>query len=440
MLLKTLLYRNCSATQCYEAVCINKSSLKKLDALADRKDSTVEGTLNGTFKIVLDNIDLRITTRDMTCDRQNKDIHWVNHNAVKNRVTPGNNKRVQLDLSLLDYCQLLPSAADHEKLRKDFTHLVSRVLVEHLPCMQFLQTVCLQHIPHQYSNEMAQKSEKVFFKRHYSSISDADKGSLFADRNLINRRNVTSDVHSNWANCKAFALLEIKARIIAAAMVILGMENINEQPKHLPVSFDMRNGTDQQKKKYLNNISGKIVDQFVLDEHSLNDFVNNVLSEQEQEDIVNNQNLTVDGRFPCRSQGCDKSFKYDGKRRRDHELTHDPPPVIPEKPVISPDYPKEVNSTSDADDVFNYNCSVLNQGLLFMDFLDATSEGDGERSIRCWKFFLLHFKEEKSTTKYSLEALYLLFQVYSLLPPDEAHSLVWNRTSTTKVAQGKMLL
>lgn len=139
----------------------NKSSLKKLDALADRKDSTVEGTLNGTFKIVLDNIDLRITTRDMTCDRQNKDIHWVNHNAVKNRVTPGNNKRVQLDLSLLDYCQLLPSAADHEKLRKDFTHLVSRVLVEHLPCMQFLQTVCLQHIPHQYSNEMAQKSEKV---------------------------------------------------------------------------------------------------------------------------------------------------------------------------------------------------------------------------------------------------------------------------------------
>jgi len=50
---------------------------------------------DGTFKIVLDNIDLRIATRDMTSDRQNKDIHWVNHSAVKNRVTLGSRKREQ---------------------------------------------------------------------------------------------------------------------------------------------------------------------------------------------------------------------------------------------------------------------------------------------------------------------------------------------------------
>ena len=57
---------------------------------------------DGTFKIVLDNIDLRITTRDMTSDRQNKDIHWVNHSAVKNRVTLGSRKRDQIELSKLD--------------------------------------------------------------------------------------------------------------------------------------------------------------------------------------------------------------------------------------------------------------------------------------------------------------------------------------------------
>ena len=57
-----------------------------------------------------------------------------------------------------------------------------------------------------------------------------------------------------------------------------------------------------------------------------------------------------------------------------------------------------------------------------MNFLDAKSEGDGERSIRCWKLFLLHFKEEKSTTKYALKALYLLLQVHCLLPPAEAHA------------------
>ena len=248
---------------------------------------------------------------------------------------------------------------------------------------------------------------------------------------------MTADVHSNCAHCKAFAILEIKARIIAAAMLVLGMNKVSDQPKHSPSLVSARSGNDQEKKHYLMKISGQIVDQFVRDKHSLNNFLDRILCEQEKDDAVNNQELTADGRFPCRSLGCDKSFKYDGKRRKDHELTHDPPPVIPEKPVLSPNYPKKV-SLSDLDhDVFNYNCSLLAQGLLFMNFLDSTSEGDGERSIRCWKFFLLHFKEEKSTTKYALEALYLLLQVYSLLPPAEAHSLTWNRTVNNKGGPGK---
>lgn len=248
---------------------------------------------------------------------------------------------------------------------------------------------------------------------------------------------MTADVHSNWAHCKAFAILEIKARIIAAAMVVLGMNKMSDQPKHSAL-VAIRSGNDQEKKHFLMKISGQIVDQFVLEKHSLNNFLDGILSEQEKDDAVNNQELTADGRFPCRSPGCDKSFKYDGKRRKDHERTHDPPPVVPEKPALSPNYPKKASSSDlDDDDVFNYNCSLLAQGLLFMNFLDSTSEGDGERSIRCWKFFLLHFKEEKSTTKYALEALYLLLQVYSLLPPAEAHSLVWNRTVNNKGGPGK---
>ena len=278
-------------------------------------------------------------------------------------------------------------------------------------------------------------SFQVISKRHYSTVSDADKGILFADRNVINKRNATADVHSNWAHCKAFAILEMKARIIAAAVTVLGMQNINDEPKHNPY-ISLKHGTDQEKKHYLMKISGQIVDQFVLDKHALNSFLDSVLSAQEQDDIVHNQNLTPDGRFPCRQPGCNKSFKHDGKRRRDHEQTHDPPPMIPEKTVLSATYPQKALSSVKGDDVFGYNCSLLSQGLLFMDFLDATSEGEGERSIRCWKFFLLHFKEEKSTTKYALEALYLLLQVHSLLPPAEAHSFLL----TTKGTQERMLL
>ena len=250
---------------------------------------------------------------------------------------------------------------------------------------------------------------------------------------------MTADVHSNWAHCKTFAILEIKAHIIAAAMLVLGMKKISDHLTHNLSPVAARSGNDQEKKHYLMKLSGQIVDQFVIDQHSLNSFLDGILSEQEKNDAVNNQELTSDGRFPCRSPGCNKSFKYDGKRRRDHQLTNDPPPVIPEKPVLSYNYPKKgsLSDLDDDDDVFNYNCSLLAQGLLFLNFLDSTSEGDGDRSIRCWKFFLLHFKEEKSTTKYALEALYLLLQVYSLLPPAEAHSLVWNRTVKNKGGPGK---
>ena len=60
------------------------------------------------------------------------------------------------------------------------------------------------------------------------------------------------------------------------------------------------------------------MDQFVLDKHSLNNFLDTVLCEQEKDDAVNNQELTADGKFPCRSPGCEKSFKYDGILRKFH--------------------------------------------------------------------------------------------------------------------------
>jgi hypothetical protein len=58
--------------------------------------------------------------------------------------------------------------------------------------------------------------------------------------------------------------------------------------------------------------------------------VENVMTVHEREEIINQQVLTADGRFPCRFVGCKFSFKYDGKSRRKHELTHNPPPTVEE--------------------------------------------------------------------------------------------------------------
>ena len=68
----------------------------------------------------------------------------------------------------------------------------------------------------------------------------------------------------------------------------------------------------------------------------------------------------------------------------------------------------------------------MEYGLLLFNFKDSASEGDGDRNLRCWKFFLLYLKNDKHSTKYALEAVYLLFQVNALLSPKAAHELKWN--------------
>ena len=75
----------------------------------------------------------------------------------------------------------------------------------------------------------------------------------------------------------------------------------------------------------------------------------------------------------------------------------------------------------------NYASAILGMGLLARTFHDASRESDGNQSIRCWKFFLLHFKVD-GRVKYAVEAVNLLAQVNGLLPPGMAHQLIWNPT------------
>lgn len=70
----------------------------------------------------------------------------------------------------------------------------------------------------------------------------------------------------------------------------------------------------------------------------------------------------------------------------------------------------------ESDDMFNYQCSLMDHGLLYMNFTDAVAEGDGDRIMHCWKFLLLHFYTGGSS-KYALEALYLQLQQQAILSP-----------------------
>ena len=115
------------------------------------------------FVIAFDNIDLEIPWKNMTMAKQNRDVHWVNHQMFLNRVS-GNllpNEAPQQDLQTVPNVTFLPNASDQLRQRFNYIVLVSRMLVEYFDAFQPLKDACMQHMPHKYSKEMSQKSGKV---------------------------------------------------------------------------------------------------------------------------------------------------------------------------------------------------------------------------------------------------------------------------------------
>ena len=180
----------------------------------------------------------------------------------------------------------------------------------------------------------------------------------------------------------------------------------------------------------LHEVSRAILDSFICANSQSSRVVNAILDEEELQQIHSSQMLTPDGRFMCRSRGFSAAFKHDGKRRRDHEQQHDPPPTTTEALFSDSTSEKAMSPAMDQKrgDTYNYNCCLLSYGLLFVEFLDAIAEGDGDRNLRCWKVFLLHFKNDTGSTKYALQALYYSLQVHSLLTPCQGYRLMWNRS------------
>ncbi len=86
------------------------------------------------------------------------------------------------------------------------------------------------------------------------------------------------------------------------------------------------------------------------------------------------------------------------------------------------------------DGVYNYSRVLCHYIALVTEFLDGWSEGDGERVLRCWKVFLMHFYSDRRT-KYAFEALRLQFQLVSL-PPHLVSQMTWDRFVNTHGGNG----
>ena len=196
---------------------------------------------------------------------------------------------------------------------------------------------------------------------------------MFSDCSLINRRNVGSEVKARANACKQFFLLEVESRVVAAVMEDLGILSIGDiylkTHIYLPI-YQIRQ--KKEKKKFIDDLSVLAVDKYVLRKDKVEQLLNKTKDAQNKE-VDHDVGLTVDGRFKCRFPGCGKTYKFDGKRRHEHEATHGL--FIDEKK----DTPK--NQKDEMDDMFTYETSLFELGMVIKNVFNPVSEGDGEESF-----------------------------------------------------------
>ena len=119
----------------------------------------------------------------------------------------------------------------------------------------------------------------MIYSRFFSGKSDVDSCTMFSDRTLINRWNVTGDTHLSYRANRDF-----ESRVIVAAMKVLGFKNQSSLPSNLQLL------QKSQKLKCLDELAAKVVDQFVfLKSSAVNDIVDSVLTEQEKDDVLQQQ-------------------------------------------------------------------------------------------------------------------------------------------------------
>ena len=116
-----------------------------------------------SYQIIGDNVDLKSCPTHFSLSSTTQDHHWFTLYAIKNRVNGEHlaNDQPIADISNLPLMTWLPSVCDCVRLRKEFIILVSRILVAKLKVFTVFGDVVSEHIDHQYSNEMAEKSHIV---------------------------------------------------------------------------------------------------------------------------------------------------------------------------------------------------------------------------------------------------------------------------------------
>ena len=100
-------------------------------------------------------------------------------------------------------------------------------------------------------------------------------------------------------------------------MSVLGFANKSSAPEHYPLPKDMEKLRKAQKLEYLHGLSEKVVDSFVFQSgEQVQKLVDGVLTKEEK-DILQQQELTAEGRFPCRFPGMQQVIQVQWQNQKE---------------------------------------------------------------------------------------------------------------------------
>ena len=122
---------------------------------------------------------------------------------------------------------------------------------------------------------------QLIFKRFFSGKSETDCSTLYSDRTLINHRNVKAEPQTAYRADRDFLILVVKSRVIVAAMEELGFAGKSSQPTKCPIPENLMNQSKIAKLQFLHKAASLLVDKFVLDNHSLNSLLDEILTAQQ---------------------------------------------------------------------------------------------------------------------------------------------------------------
>ena len=110
-----------------------------------------------------DNVDTKRGVRDVRSDHHGSMVHMYSILAGRSR-TPADHLRSSgcvCQLSELPASSFLPTPEDFAEVKKNLIVLVSRIITEYIDSLTLFSKAVPQHIQHQFSKEMAIKSEVI---------------------------------------------------------------------------------------------------------------------------------------------------------------------------------------------------------------------------------------------------------------------------------------